>query len=67
MAKEIISSGIAFLLGIIGLIVNTKAEDKGIKYYIARNVLWILCTGCFAAAPAFYIHSHVQDFFSHIS
>ena len=63
MTKEVISICIALLLGIFGLIVNTKDDDKGIQYIVFRNLLWFLFAGCVAAAPAFYIHSHYQDFF----
>lgn len=62
MTSELISAAVALLLGVFGFIINTKVEDKGIKYLIIRNVLCFLTIVSLLAAVAFYIHGKANNF-----
>ena len=62
MVKELLSAAVSFLTGVFGFIINTKTEDKGIKYIIIRNILWGLCVGSALAGGGFYLRSHYKKY-----
>lgn len=63
MTSELISAGVALLLGACGFILNTNVENKGIRYHIIRNFIWFLAIVSVLAAIAFYIYGNAKDLF----